>query len=131
MPTPPLAFVLHAPGTNRDHAAARALEMAGARAEIVHIHALDTGERRLHEAQLLLLPGGFSYGDDLGAGRLWAHAMQNTLGDHLNTFVESELISPWGIGGPVGPMALGCIWVINKVRKLWPLIIGSPPSSPR
>jgi phosphoribosylformylglycinamidine synthase len=85
----PLAIILHASGTNRDQEAAQALEMAGARTEIVHLNQLRRGERRLDAAQLLLLPGGFSYGDALGAGRLMALDLQTYFADALKTFVAS------------------------------------------
>lgn len=65
--------VLHAPGTNRDDEAARAFHLAGATTETVHVlelGRLDGGaaERRLTEFDAVLVPGGFSYGDALGAG---------------------------------------------------------------
>jgi len=43
----------------------------------------------LLDAQMLILPGGFSYGDDLGAGKLWAVALRYRLGDELQAFVDS------------------------------------------
>ncbi|MHB8627267.1 MAG: phosphoribosylformylglycinamidine synthase I [Aggregatilineales bacterium] len=85
----PLAIVLHASGTNRDQEAAQALELAGARAEIVHLNALRRGERRLGDAQMLVLPGGFSYGDALGAGRLLALDLQTYFADALKEFIAS------------------------------------------
>ena len=63
-----LILILHASGTNRDAEAARACELAGGAPEIVHINQLRPGERRLADYAMLLLPGGFSYGDALGAG---------------------------------------------------------------
>ena len=65
-------LILHANGTNRDHEAALACEIAGGEPEIVHINQLMSGERQVLDYQMLILPGGFSYGDDLGAGVLWA-----------------------------------------------------------
>ncbi len=85
----PLAMILHASGTNRDGDAAQALELAGARAEIVHLNALRRGGRHLSEAQMLVLPGGFSYGDALGAGRLLALDLGTYLADALKEFVAS------------------------------------------
>lgn len=85
----PLAFILHASGTNRDHDAVQALELAGARTEIIHLNRLRRGERTLDEAQLLLLPGGFSYGDALGAGRLMALDLQTYFAEALRAFVAS------------------------------------------
>ena len=84
----PHALIIHASGTNRDHDAAWALQLAGAEPEIVHINALRDGARSLLDYQMLLLPGGFSYGDDLGAGKLWAIALRSRLGDDLEEFVD-------------------------------------------
>ncbi|MDJ0954332.1 MAG: phosphoribosylformylglycinamidine synthase I [Acidimicrobiia bacterium] len=83
----PRALILHATGTNRDHDVARALELAGADPEIVHINALRDGAASLLEFQLMVLPGGFSYGDDLGAGKLWAVALRARFGEDLESFV--------------------------------------------
>lgn len=85
----PLALIIHATGTNRDHDVARALEVAGASPEIVHINALRDGAARLSEYQMMVLPGGFSYGDDLGAGKLWAVALRARLGGDLDQFVAA------------------------------------------
>jgi phosphoribosylformylglycinamidine synthase len=68
----PRVLILHANGTNRDRDAALACELAGGAPEIVHVNQLAAGERRLGDYQMLVVPGGFSYGDDLGAGVLWA-----------------------------------------------------------
>lgn len=87
--TKPKALILHAPGTNRDRDAALACEMAGGQPEIVTVDQLAGGEKNLSDYQLLILPGGFSYGDDLGAGVLWATDMQFRLVDQLHEFVES------------------------------------------
>jgi len=84
----PRALIAHASGTNRDNDVAWALELAGASPEIVHINQLRDGEASLRAYQMLVLPGGFSYGDDLGAGRLWAVALRHRLGDDLDRFVE-------------------------------------------
>ena len=68
----PLALVLLAAGSNRDQEAALALELAGARAEIVPLAELTTGRVSLAAYQMLVVPGGFSYADSLGAGKLLA-----------------------------------------------------------
>jgi phosphoribosylformylglycinamidine synthase len=85
----PKVFVLHANGTNRDREAALACELAGAEPEIVHINQLLAGERTLLNYHMFVVPGGFSYGDDLGAGVLWALDLRHRLGDDVNKFVES------------------------------------------
>jgi phosphoribosylformylglycinamidine synthase len=78
-----------APGTNRDREAALACEMAGGRPEIVHINQLVAGERDLRDYQMLVLPGGFSYGDDLGGGRLWANDLLRRFRGGLDAFVAA------------------------------------------
>lgn len=83
----PKVLILHANGTNRDHDAALACELAGGRAEIVHVNQLLAGERRLADYAMLVIPGGFSYGDDLGAGVLWAQDLRHGLGEALHRFV--------------------------------------------
>lgn len=85
---PPVA-ILHAPGTNRDLDAALAFEMAGGAPEIVHINQLLAGELRLSDYAMLVVPGGFSYGDDLGAGKLWAVRLLHDLGDQIHAFAGS------------------------------------------
>jgi phosphoribosylformylglycinamidine synthase len=87
MPTPRI-LILHAPGTNRDREAAMACAQAGGAPTIVHINQLTNGEVRLAEFQMLVLPGGFSYGDDLGAGRLWANDLYHRFREQLDAFVH-------------------------------------------
>ena len=82
-------IILHANGTNRDHDVSLACQMAGGATEIVHINQLLNGERQLGDYHMLVVPGGFSYGDDLGAGVLWSTYLQHRLGDDLQTFVAS------------------------------------------
>ncbi len=82
-------LILHASGSNRDGEAARAVELAGGAAEIVHINQLRRGERRMENFAGLLLPGGFSYGDALGAGARLALDLQVYFHDQLHAFVES------------------------------------------
>ena len=86
--SPPIA-ILHAPGTNRDLDAALAFERAGGAPEIVHINQLLAGGRRLSDYAMLVLPGGFSYGDDLGAGKLWAVRLLHDLGNQLHAFASA------------------------------------------
>ncbi|MCD6302815.1 MAG: phosphoribosylformylglycinamidine synthase I [Anaerolineae bacterium] len=83
----PRILVLHAPGTNRDREAALACEMAGGQPEIVHINQLAAGERELAAYEMMVLPGGFSYGDDLGAGRLWATDLELHVRAQMDAFV--------------------------------------------
>jgi phosphoribosylformylglycinamidine synthase I len=83
------ALILHADGTNRDREAAQAFELAGAEAEIVPLNQLRSRRRDWRHYQLLALPGGFSYADALGAGRLLAIDLKAYFADEVRSFVDS------------------------------------------
>ncbi|MGL4611634.1 MAG: phosphoribosylformylglycinamidine synthase I, partial [Trueperaceae bacterium] len=87
-PSDKKVVILHANGSNRDHDAARAIELAGGIPEIVHINDLTSAQ--LDAYHMLVIPGGFSYGDDLGAGVLWSLGLREKFGDTLRKFVESQ-----------------------------------------
>ncbi|MEX1020428.1 MAG: phosphoribosylformylglycinamidine synthase I [Litorilinea sp.] len=86
----PKILILHASGTNRDQEAARACELAGGAPEIVHINRLRQNPAQLAEYGLLLLPGGFSFGDALGAGARLALDMQVFFQDTLAKFIDQD-----------------------------------------
>lgn len=83
----PRVLILHANGTNRDRDAALACELAGGMPEIVHVNQLTSGEKHLLDYQMLIVPGGFSYGDDLGAGTLWALDLRQRFETDVKRFV--------------------------------------------
>jgi phosphoribosylformylglycinamidine synthase len=86
----PLAMVVAGPGTNRDRDVAFALDLAGATPEIVLAADLTADPSRLRQAQLLVLAGGFSYGDALGAGRMLALELgHGRSGEALAQFVAA------------------------------------------
>lgn len=85
----PSILILHASGANRDGEAARAFELAGGAPEIVHINQLRRGEHKFADYEMLLLPGGFTYGDALGAGARLALDLRVYFEDQLLEFVES------------------------------------------
>lgn len=80
-------LVLRAPGINCDGEAAAAMELAGAVAERVHVNRLAEGSVRLADYAMLLIPGGFAYGDHLGAGRMLAVDLTHRLREDLHAFV--------------------------------------------
>lgn len=82
----PRVIVLRAPGTNCDEETAFAWEKVGAKVESVHVNRLIECPGRLAEFQILTIPGGFSYGDDLGAGRILATRLELALGAELSRF---------------------------------------------
>lgn len=85
----PKALILRAPGTNCDQETAYAFQQAGAETELIHINALMDSPGLLDQFQIACLPGGFSYGDDIAAGRIMATQMQAKLSDSLKTFREA------------------------------------------
>lgn len=85
----PYVLVLHAHGTNRDLEAAQAFELAGAQPEIVPLNELRSGAKRWVDYQALCIPGGFSYADALGAGKLLALDLNCYFADEVRVFVES------------------------------------------
>lgn len=87
----PRVLIPVALGTNRDGDLARAFELAGAEAECVPLTALRSGERRLGDYQLLAIPGGFSYGDALGAGRLFGQDLSGWFGDQLQEAADGGM----------------------------------------
>src|SRR3954470_13297251 len=89
MPSPH-AIILRAPGTNCDAEAAFAFESAGATTERLHLIALRENPSKLRDAQILVCPGGFSYGDDVAAGKILANQLQNFLGDAMKEFRDAE-----------------------------------------
>lgn len=82
------ALVLAGYGQNCDHETAYALELAGATAQRVHINALIDGSVRLDGFQIVVFGGGFSWGDDHGAGVVQAVRMKTHLGDQLLEYIE-------------------------------------------
>jgi phosphoribosylformylglycinamidine synthase subunit PurQ / glutaminase len=85
----PKALILQAYGTNRDHDVAEALFLAGAEPVLVPLNALRHDKSRFAAFQMLVLAGGFSYADSLGAGKLLALDLQAYFVDEIHAFVES------------------------------------------
>ena len=82
------AIVLRASGINCDVETEYALELAGAKAQGVHINRIIENKSLLDEFQMIVLPGGFSYGDDVAAGKILANQIVHHLFDPLQRFIE-------------------------------------------
>jgi phosphoribosylformylglycinamidine synthase len=85
----PKALVLQAYGTNRDIDVMDALALAGADPVIVPLNELRAKKALFQDFQLLIVPGGFSYADALGAGKLLALDLASYFEEQIKTFVES------------------------------------------
>ncbi len=84
----PRALVLRAPGINCDRETAHACRLVGFETDLLHINQLLKAPERLLDYHFLVIPGGFSYGDDLGAGTLLAKNLVIHLGRQLQQFID-------------------------------------------
>jgi len=85
----PRAIIIRTAGTNCDCETKAAFELAGAEAERVHINRLISGEIKISDFQMLAIPGGFSYGDDIASGKILANELKYRLGSKLQEFAKA------------------------------------------
>ena len=85
----PKAMIIRTAGTNCDEETVHAWELAGADTCRVHIRELADNPALLREVQILTIPGGFSYGDDISAGKILACQLIHHLADALREFVAA------------------------------------------
>jgi phosphoribosylformylglycinamidine synthase subunit PurQ / glutaminase len=81
--------ILYAPGTNCHEETAAAIERSGGKSELVLLHDLIEGRSRLAGFQAAVIPGGFAYGDHLGAGRIFGVMLVAKLREQLAEFLEA------------------------------------------
>src|SRR3989304_2549621 len=118
----PRVLILRAPGTNCDEETAHAFALAGGAPERWHVNRLLAEPRRVAEFQILCLPGGFSYGDDVAAGRILGNQLQHHVADVLAAFrdagnlilgicngfqvlLKTELLLAGDLAGPAATLA--------------------------
>jgi phosphoribosylformylglycinamidine synthase I len=82
------AIVLRAAGINCDLETQFVFEAAGAQAERVHINRLIEDKSLLDGYQILVIPGGFSYGDDVAAGKILANQISHHISDRVRKFID-------------------------------------------
>lgn len=139
----PRAIVLRAPGTNCDEETVAAWQLAGATAETWHVGRLLEEPHALDRFQILTIPGGFSYGDDLGAGRILATRLGHALGDALRRFHERggliagicngfQVLVRCGLlpGGPDAPAATLAHNDSGRFEARWVRLMPTPGLSP-
>jgi phosphoribosylformylglycinamidine synthase I len=139
-------LILRAPGTNCDFETQVAFEQAGAEVDSALITALFRQEKPLADYQIMVIPGGFTYGDDISAGKILANELKLRLEDDIQRFVEDGRlilgicngfqvlvkagILPGLIGESAQPLTLAnndsgkfeCRWVYLQVNKASPCI---------
>jgi len=84
--------VLYMPGTNCHRETLRAFERVGGDPRLVFLHDLLAGEARLSDADVVCLPGGFSFGDHVGAGNVAAQFLTRRLREQLDECLERPMI---------------------------------------
>lgn len=84
----PKVAVLYGFGINCDHETKAVFEMAGAQAYRIHVNELVKGEKDLKDFHIMAIPGGFSFGDHLGSGRLMGNRLRFGLREQVQKFVR-------------------------------------------
>ncbi len=83
------AIVLRAAGINCDMETEQALELAGVKAQRIHINRIIEDKILLDEFQIIVFPGGFSYGDDVAAGKILANQIRHHLYEAIQKFIDN------------------------------------------
>lgn len=86
----PKVLIFSGYGLNSEEETAYGFEWAGANADIVHINDLIENKNKLNDYQILSFPGGFSYGDDTGAGNAYANKVKNHLWESVQKFLQKD-----------------------------------------
>lgn len=84
------AVVLRVEGTNCDRETVEAFERVDADTDLVHVNELKRGLKNLEDYQILAIPGGFSYGDDVSAGILLANQLKHEIGEAIKIFINDD-----------------------------------------
>jgi phosphoribosylformylglycinamidine synthase len=114
----PNVLILRAPGTNCDKETAFAFETAGATTETLHVNRLLESPTVLDRFQILCIPGGFSFGDDVAAGQILAVQMRHHLAGRLADFKAA------------GKLILGICNGFQVIIKSGILLDDEPPHGP-
>ncbi|HEY4527071.1 MAG TPA: phosphoribosylformylglycinamidine synthase I [Candidatus Paceibacterota bacterium] len=89
----PNVLVFSGYGLNCEEETLHAFEMAGARGQIVHINDAIAKPTLLDKAQIIAMPGGFSYGDDTGSGKAYGNRLRGHLNRALEKFFERDALT--------------------------------------
>lgn len=93
----PKALILKTDGINRDEDLAFAFELAGSQAKIVHVNDLRSKKESLNNFQILGIPGGFAYGDDIISGKILAVELISFFSEELRKFITRKDTAVLGI----------------------------------
>jgi phosphoribosylformylglycinamidine synthase len=82
-------LILRTAGTNCDYETQAAFEICKASVERVHVNELIEKKDKIFDCDILVFPGGFSYGDDISSGKILSNEIKNKLGDQVKKFALS------------------------------------------
>jgi len=88
----PHVIIFSGYGLNTEDETKAAFELAGATADIIHINDVIANPATLKKAQILVVPGGFSYGDDTGAGKAYGNRVKQHLGKEIEKFLARDTL---------------------------------------
>ncbi|MEK7107229.1 MAG: phosphoribosylformylglycinamidine synthase subunit PurQ [Patescibacteria group bacterium] len=91
--TAPKVLIFSGYGLNTEDETKSAFEMVGATADIVHINDIIARPAILNKAQIVVFPGGFSYGDDTGSGKAYANRVKQHLGEALQKLLARDTLT--------------------------------------
>ncbi len=89
----PQVLIFSGYGLNTEDETKSAFEMAGATADIAHINDIIARPAILKQAQIVVFPGGFSYGDDTGSGKAYGNRLKHHLGSALEKFLARDTLA--------------------------------------
>jgi phosphoribosylformylglycinamidine synthase I len=139
-------LILRAPGTNCDVESAFAFEQAGAQADLIHVSQLIHRQALISDYQIMVIPGGFTYGDDISAGRILANELRLELRSQIQDFVDdgrlilgicngfqvlvkAGMLPRWSVDNSQSLTIAGndsgkfeCRWVYLRANKMSPCI---------
>ena len=90
MPAKVRVLVLRTAGTNCNMETTFAFAQSGASVDEVHLERLFSGKVKMADYHIMALPGGFSYGDDIASGRIFANEMRLRLGRDIEQFIRDR-----------------------------------------
>ena len=120
----PKVLILSGHGINCENETAFAFTQAGAQSEIVHVNDLIAGGKKLNDFQILVFPGGFSFGDHLGAGKALATRIAGSLQEQLARFVQSDKLV---LGICNGFQVMANLGIFDNFQKRFALVANAKP----
>ncbi|MCS7185058.1 MAG: phosphoribosylformylglycinamidine synthase subunit PurQ, partial [bacterium] len=88
----PKVLILFAAGTNCEMETQTAFEIVGTKTRLIHINELKKNANLIHKFHIFVIPGGFSYGDYISAGKVLANEIKNSIMEELFNFSRSKKI---------------------------------------